>query len=55
MGVATLFDTSGIITLPVMLYQKMSVYRFEESAVIAFILVFLSVSLFVMFNRTLGK
>ena len=55
MGVAALFDTSGAITLPVMLYYRMSAYRFDEAAVTALVLVLISVLVFWLLNRTLGR
>jgi len=55
MGVAALFDTTGHITLPVMLYQRMSAYRFDEAAVTALVLVLMCVALFWIMDRSLSR
>ena len=55
MGVAALFDTSGAITLPVMLYHRMSAYRFDEAAVTALVLVVMSLILFWALDRIVGR
>ena len=55
MGVAALFDTTGHITLPVMLYQRMSAYRFDEAAVTALVLVLMCVALFWILDRSLSR
>jgi len=53
--VAALFDTSGAITLPVMLYHRMSAYRFDEAAVTALVLVVMSLILFWALDRIVGR
>ena len=55
MGVAALFDTTGHITLPVMLYHRMSAYRFDEAAVTALVLVLMCVALFWILDRSLSR
>ena len=55
MGVAALFDTSGAITLPVMLYHRMAAYRFDQAAVTALLLVLLTVGVFLLIDRGLGQ
>ena len=55
MGVAALFDTTGHITLPVMLYHRMSAYRFDEAAVTALVLALMCVALFWLVDRGLSR
>jgi len=55
MGVAALFDTTGHLTLPVMLYHRMSAYRFDEAAVTALVLLLMCVALFWIMDRSLSR
>jgi len=55
MGVAALFDTQGDTTLPVLLFHQMGAYRFDEASVTAVILMLLSVSLFWLIDRSVGR
>lgn len=55
MGVSALFDTTGHLTLPVMLYHRMSAYRFDEAAVTALILAVMCVALFWIVDRSLSR
>jgi thiamine transport system permease protein len=55
MGVAALFDTTGAITLPVMLYHRMGAYRFDEAAATALVLLLLTVGVFLLIDRGLGR
>jgi thiamine transport system permease protein len=55
MGVAALFDTSGVITLPVLLYHRFGAYRFDEAAVTALVLIILCALVFLIVDRGIGK
>jgi len=55
MGVAALFDTSGAITLPVLLYHRLGAYRFDEAAVTALALIVLCAVVFLVVDRGIGR
>jgi len=55
LGVAALFDTSGAITLPVLLYHRLAAYRFDEAASTALVLIALCALVFVVLDRGIGK
>jgi len=55
MGVAALFDTSGAITLPVLLYHRLGAYRFDEAAVTALALMVLCAVVFLVVDRGIGR
>jgi thiamine transport system permease protein len=55
MGVAALFDTSGAITLPVLLYHRLGAYRFDEAAVTALALMVLCAVVFLTVDRGIGR
>ena len=51
MGVAALFDTSGMLTLPLVLYYRLGAYRFDEAAVTALFLLVLCALVFIVVDR----
>ena len=55
LGVAALFDTSGAITLPVLLYHRMGTYRYDEAAAIALVLMVFCLLVFLIVDRGIGK
>jgi thiamine transport system permease protein len=55
MGVAALFDTSGAITLPILLYHRLGAYRFDEAAVTALALMVLCAVIFLLLDRGIGR
>ncbi len=55
LGVAALFDTSGTITLPVLLYHQLGNYRFNEAASTALVLMFLCATTFFIVDRGIRK
>ena len=55
MGVAALFDTTGMLTLPVMLYHQLGAYRFNEAAVTALVLIVLCALVFIVVEHLVGQ
>ena len=55
MGVAALLDTQGATTLPVLLFHQMGAYRFDEAAVTALLLTTISLTLFWLIDRLVGR
>jgi thiamine transport system permease protein len=54
LGVAAFFGTGNILTLPLLLYQRLGNYRIEESASIALLLALLVLALFVTAQKWSG-
>ncbi|WP_020590579.1 thiamine/thiamine pyrophosphate ABC transporter permease [Kiloniella laminariae] len=51
LSVIALFGTQDFATLPLYMYQKMGSYRFEDAAVVAFVLCLQSLGLFIVIER----
>jgi len=54
MGVIALFGSSGLLTLPLYLFQLIGSYRLEQGSSVAVVLVMLCVVLFVLSTRLIG-
>jgi thiamine transport system permease protein len=54
LGVAAFFGSGSILTLPLLLYQRMGSYRVAESASIALLLALLTLALFLAAQRWSG-
>ena len=54
LGVAAFFGSGNILTLPLLLYQRMGVYRIAESASVALLLALLVLALFLAAQRWSG-
>jgi thiamine transport system permease protein len=55
LGVAAFFGSSELLTLPLLLYQRMGAYRIHESAAVALLLALLVLGLFVAAQRWSGE
>jgi thiamine transport system permease protein len=51
LGVAAFFGSGNIVTLPLLLYQRMGAYRMGEAASVALLLAVLALALFVIAQR----
>jgi len=54
LGVAAFFGTGNILTLPLLLYQRMGAYRMEEAASVALLLSLLVLGLFLAAQKWSG-
>jgi thiamine transport system permease protein len=54
LGVAAFFGSGNILTLPLLLYQRMGAYRMEESASVGLLLAVLVLALFLAAQRWTG-
>ena len=48
-------DTTGMLTLPVMLYHQLGAYRFNEAAVTALVLIVLCALVFIVVEHLVGQ
>jgi thiamine transport system permease protein len=54
LGVAAFFGTGNIVTLPLLLHQRMGTYRMDEAAAVALLLALLVLALFVAAQKWSG-
>ncbi len=54
LGVAAFFGAGNLLTLPLLLYQRMGAYRIDEAASVALLLALLVLSLFVAAQKSSG-
>ena len=54
LGVAAFFGSGNILTLPLLLYQRMGAYRMAESASVALLLALLVLALFLAAQKWSG-
>jgi thiamine transport system permease protein len=54
LGVAAFFGSGQIVTLPLLLYERLGAYRFGEAAAVALLLTLLVMGLFIVAQRWAG-